>query len=177
MKKNALTALFSTTVFLALSYAALADTAPVCISGSQVLSVDNALAVQRKEDHDQYPNGTTYRGNISGVITKLYADQTCHTHFEIALDGTPSTTIEVIYDQGFGSTPKPAIGMSVQACGDFIISYSKENGYAASPDGALIHWIHATDTSKHDAGFLILGDTLCGQDIGSSAGLGPTCKK
>ena len=137
---------------------------PICLDDNgNNIPVDNQQAIDYKKDT---PNGSTSRAHVKGPITKLYPDQTGHNHFEIALDNN-GDTLEVVYDIAFGNLPSLQEGMTVEACGDFINSYAPERGYQPSPDGAIIHWIHRTNSANHPAGYTIIDGTLYGQGSGN----------
>jgi hypothetical protein len=68
---------------------------------------------------------------------------------------------------GFGATPTVQVGDTVEACGDYITSYAQGGGYAASPSGALIHWIHRSDSANHPSGYLMVNGVLYGQGSGN----------
>ncbi len=139
---------------------------PECLdSKGNNLPVDNAQAVAYKTST---ANGSTSRAHVAGPITKIYPDKNGHNHFEISLGNASGDTLEVVYNISFGALPALAVGMNAEACGDFINSNGPENGYPASPDGALIHWIHKTN-SGHPGGFTIIDGNLYGQGNGSGS--------
>ena len=140
--------------------------APVCVDDQgNILPLDDAQAIAYKTNT---PNGSTSRVHASGPITKLYPNASGHNHFEISLGSESGDKLEVVYNISFGALPSLKLGMTVEVCGDFINSYAPENGYQASPDGAIIHWIHKT-TSSHPAGFTIVNGVLYGQGNGSGS--------
>ena len=137
--------------------------APDCLSGTgALLQIDNNAAIDLKSS---LPNGAGSRAHVEGPITKIFGQGSGHTHFEITLGQAAADKLEVVYNTGFGDLPSLKLGMQVEACGDFINSYAPENGYQASPDGALIHWIHRSNSS-HPSGFIIIDGTLYGQGSG-----------
>jgi hypothetical protein len=148
------TALFTSRAFAQSDFPECQD------ENGSVLPVDNVATIALKT---QTANGALSRAHAEGPITKLYPNQTGHNHFEISLGNASGDTLEVVYDTEFGPLPTQEVGMNVEVCGDFINSYAPENGYAASPDGAIIHWIHRTDTSKHLGGFIAINGVLYGQ--------------
>jgi hypothetical protein len=177
MKTNFLTIVVGTVLCVGLSSSAFAKpkhprspvvnaTAPECLDDSgNVLPVDDLQAIHFKTGT---PNGATSRAHVSGPITKIYPNASGHDHFEITLSNNPGDTLEVVYNISFGALPTLKVGMTVEACGDFINAYAPENGYQASPDGALIHWIHRTN-SAHPAGFTIVNGVLYGQGNGNGS--------
>jgi hypothetical protein len=149
-------------VSLVLSSKVMAATPDCPASDGSVLPVDDNAAIALKTIT---ANGSTSRAHVEGPITAIYPDETGHNHFQISLDQASRQTLEVVYDIDFGALPSLQIGMNVEACGDFINSYAPENGYQASPDGAIIHWIHRTNSS-HPAGFTVINGVLYGQGSG-----------
>jgi hypothetical protein len=77
----------------------------------------------------------------------------------------------VIYNEQFGAVPATRAGDQFEACGDYITSNAPSGQYPASPDGAIVHWIHQSPNPKsHDSGYLIVNGVVCGQN---AAGAGP----
>ena len=148
-------------IILAISGGAWAAQVPVCLDAQgNPLSVNNAQVLAWKASTpDRYRN----RAHILGVITRIYRDATGHHHWEVQLSNVSRGTVEVIYDEKFGPVPQAQIGMTVEACGDYITS--PQGGSWPSPDGAIVHWIHISDTSRHPSGYLILNGQLCGQNL------------
>ncbi|OFY99005.1 MAG: hypothetical protein A2Z97_01465 [Bdellovibrionales bacterium GWB1_52_6] len=105
------------------------------------------------------------RGHVTGVITEIYPDKNGHEHFQITMGKRPGDTLEIIYNKDFGQIPSIQFGMQVEACGDYITSTAQSGPYPASPDGAILHWIHMNPRGKgHDAGYLVLDGKLYGQE-------------
>ncbi|MNJ92628.1 hypothetical protein D3C87_103020 [compost metagenome] len=104
------------------------------------------------------------RGHISGVLTKVYKDKTGHRHFQVRIGEEPRDTIEVIYNQSFGRIQEKVmqIGAIVEACGDYITSNKRAGGYQASPDGAVLHWVHKSTNPRHDSGYVAIEGELYG---------------
>lgn len=147
---------------------ALADTAPDCIDRGVALPVNNDQVIQWETSTR---NQFLARAHVAGPVLKTYPDQTGHHHFEIQLGAT--ATLEVIFNEDFGAVPAIRPGMQVEACGDYITSSAPSGPYPASPDGAIIHWVHASpDPSRHPSGYLMIDGTLYGQDT-SNAGPKP----
>jgi hypothetical protein len=133
--------------------------------GSLPINNDQVLGWKR-----QAVNQDLHRGHVQGSVVRVYPDRNGHEHFAIQVGPSNSDTIEVIYNQDFGAVPDVKVGMPVEACGDYITSVGPSPGpngqvYPASPDGALIHWVHmAPSSSGHHSGFLMINGTLTGQD-------------
>ena len=139
------------------------DAMPPCLDErGNTLGVDNADAVLWKTTT---PNQTLKRGHIAGIISKLYPDHNGHTHFEAKLGPSANETIEVIYNMSFGQINGLSVGQTVEACGDYITSTAPAGGYVASPDGAIIHWIHMNPGRGHESGFLMIEGTVFGQNL------------
>jgi hypothetical protein len=81
-------------------------------------------------------------------------------------------TIEVIYSQDFGQLPTIQPGMQVHACGDFIKATQPNNGFPASPAGAIVHWVHVNSRGGgHENGYLMIDNVMYG--IGPDQGYRP----
>lgn len=109
------------------------------------------------------------RARVQGKVVRIYPDRNGHEHFSIQIGPKSGDTIEVVYNQNFGAVPEPEVGMDVEACGDYITSTGPAPApggktYPASPDGAIIHWVHfAPSRSGHTSGYLVVGGVLTGQ--------------
>jgi hypothetical protein len=98
-------------------------------------------------------------------VSSILPDRNGHAHFVIQIGKRADDTIEVIYNEDFGKMPTPKVGATVQACGDYITSTAQSGPYPASPEGAIIHWVHMNPRGKgHDAGFTIVDGVLYGMD-------------
>ena len=137
---------------------------PACLDDhGQALPINNQNVLQMKTST---PNSFHARANVSGVVIKLYSDATCHHHFELQIGPGPTDTIEIIYNEQFGKFPSFTVGAKVVACGDYITS-NRQTQFPASPDGAIIHWVHISpDLQRHPSGFLMINGNLTGQSIG-----------
>lgn len=129
-----------------------------------LLPLDNARVLELKKTGAL---GKTIRARAAGKVTRAFPSRgksgQTHTHFEITLDGTPEGVLEVIYNEGFGEMPQPAIGSYAEACGDFINAYATQNGYPPSPSKAIIHWVHRSNNEvKHAHGYVVLDQVLYG---------------
>ena len=112
------------------------------------------------------PNQFLTRAHIQGLLQHAYADKTGHNHFEVKIGPRPQDNIEVVYNQSFGPLPTLAPGMTIEACGDYITSDAPTAQYPASPDGAIIHWVHRS-TGGHPGGYVVVNGVLCGQGSGN----------
>ncbi|MCM0606002.1 MAG: DUF3465 domain-containing protein [Xanthomonadaceae bacterium] len=106
-------------------------------------------------------NQTKYRTHVLGSLNRVYPDRNTHNHFAIQIGPNRSDTLEVVYNNEFGKLPKLKMGDEVEACGDYITS-KKASRYPASPDGAIIHWVHVANRSDHLDGFLMINDVVYG---------------
>ncbi len=136
------------------------DAVPPCIANGRPIPINNAQALAWK---GSTPNQFRARSNILGRVVRVYPNQSDHNHFSLQIGPGPRDTIEVIYNVEFGQLPQIAIGMQVEACGDFINSFAQAGPYPASPDGAIIHWVHYSPSgNQHDSGFLMIDGILYG---------------
>lgn len=141
---------------------------PLCMAKGQPLPVNNEQVLDWKfKSKNAYKN----RGNVEGVIGKIYKDKTGHRHFQLIIGEDPRDTIEIIYNQSFGKIPNEALvaGHRAQACGDYITAKAMNGKHRASPDGAIIHWVHKSNASYHDHGFVVIEDTLYGMEAGKTS--------
>lgn len=131
------------------------------------LGINNDTVLKWKSDS---PNQYHDRGHVEGKIVRVYPDKNGHEHFSIQIGSGAGETLEIIYNQEFGAMPQPTVGMDVEACGDYITSTAPSPGpngqtYPASPDGAILHWVHmAPARSGHHSGFVVIDGVLTGQD-------------
>ena len=140
---------------------ALSVAAPACLNHGQTLTMnDDQVAQWKHTSANEYHD----RGHVNGTVTSLYADETGHRHFQLTMNSSTPETIEIVYDLKFGALPPLKAGDMIEACGDYITSNAPYQGYPISPDGALIHWVHRTDTASHDAGFLTINGQVFGQN-------------
>jgi hypothetical protein len=124
------------------------------------LPVNNAQVLQWKTST---PNQFLARGHVIGRIEQIYTDQSGHNHFSIQIGPNSNQMLEVIYNVEFGALPNLAIGMQVEACGDYITSNAQAGPYPPSPAGAIIHWVHYNPSGHgHDSGFLVIDGSLYG---------------
>lgn len=113
------------------------------------------------------------RARVRGEVTEVYPDKNGHEHFAIRIGRKDTDTIEIIYNQDFGAVPLVQEGMIVEACGDYITSTAPSGPYPASPDGAIVHWVHRNPKNQgHPHGYLMLDGVLYGADT-SNAGPKP----
>jgi hypothetical protein len=57
-------------------------------------------------------------------------------------------------------------GAQIEACGDYITSNAPSGHFPASPDGAIVHWVHQSPNPKsHDSGFIVVNGVVCGTSL------------
>ena len=149
---------------LVFSSFALADVIPECMSHGTAIPVDNQQVITWEKST---ANAFLARGHVSGTIDQLFPDRNGHNHFEITIGPNPTDKLEVVYSIAFGPLQPLAVGMTVEACGDYITSTAQTGSYPPSPSGAIIHWIHRNPSGHgHDSGFIVVNGTLGGQGNG-----------
>ena len=138
---------------------------PTCLGvHDEKLDLNPADVMEWKHSSkNQYHN----RGHLKGNITKLYDSKNGHRHFEITFnDDRTQDTIEIIYNEDFGQLPQLELGESVEACGDYITSTAPSGPYPASPNGAILHWVHNNPSGKgHPPGYLVISNVLYGYNM------------
>jgi hypothetical protein len=160
------TRLFSITLGLVLttSLSFAGDVIPNCIAAGQTLNLNNEQAVTWK---NTTANQFHSRAHIKGKLVTVYPDHSGHHHMEVLIGPNNQDTIEVIYNEAFGPMPTLNPGAIIEACGDFITSKAQSGPYPASPDGAIVHWVHKAPNSGHESGYVVVDGTVCGQNSGS----------
>lgn len=132
------------------------DDEPFEVNNSEVLEWKRTTANQY---HD--------RAYVSGRLVRIYQSPDDHVHFQVRMGQGTKDTLEVVYNDDFGDLPSLQAGMNVQACGDYITASKPSGPYPASPDGALVHWVHkSTQPENHPSGFLRIDGVYYGQDVG-----------
>jgi hypothetical protein len=134
---------------------------PDCLSDNgQNLPIDNQAVIGYEATSAE---SYLARAHVEGPIVNIYPDQTGHNHFEIQLGD--QNYLEVIYNMDFGTLPDLQIGMTVEACGDYITSRTQDGPYPPSPAGAIIHWVHENPSNHgHPSGFLMINGQQYGND-------------
>lgn len=141
---------------------------PHCLDDhNNELRVDNQSVLLWKRTT---PNQTLKRSHLAGPIVRRYPDINKHIHFSVKIGPAPQDTIEVVYNIDFGPIKNIAVGMMVEACGDYITSNAPTPLHPKpSPDRAIIHWVHKTmNPAKHKGGFLVVNKGLYGMGAGIS---------
>ena len=142
--------------------------APTCMSRSRALEIDNAQALNWKFNT---ANQFKARARIAGYISSVYTDRASHEHIQGRIGDGPNDTIELIYNKEFGALPENIrVGATFEACGDYITAFAPSGRYQASPDGAIIHWLHYSPRPQaHDHGYLTIDGVVYGQSEDASA--------
>lgn len=149
-----------TTLTLVSTAQAFTDS-PICMSKGQPLPINNVEVLNWKHTSR---NSFKSRGHLEGTIGQVYKNATGHRHFQIVIGENPHDTIEVVYNEKFGRIPGEMLqrGARVETCGDYITSNSRSGRYNASPDGAIIHWVHESTNNRHESGYVIIEGQLFG---------------
>lgn len=136
-----------------LAFSAVALAAPTCYDHGSAIDVDNDQVVKWKSTTE---NEFTARAHVSGKVTKIYKAHDGHAHFQATIGDSDDATVELIFNDDFGTHLNPTVGQSVEACGDYITSIAVTQ-YPISPDHGLIHWLHENPHHHgHDDGWLVL---------------------
>ena len=145
-------------------FSASAFALPNCLDNrGQVLGINNDQVLQWKA---QTQNQFHSRGHVKGTLARTYPDYTGHSHFEIQIGSNNTDTIEVIYNQSFGELPELTAGQDVEICGDYITTGTQ--GHGASPDGAILHWVHTNPSGQgHPSGYVAIDGVLYGDGNGT----------
>ena len=111
------------------------------------------------------------RGHISGAVVRNYGNQGPHIHISVQIGDQLTEVVEVIYNEAFGHVEEEVkIGDQVEACGDYITSNAPSGPYPASPDGAILHWVHMANGSGHPHGYLRINGMLYGDEQPNDSG-------
>jgi hypothetical protein len=139
------------------------DAPPTCLDEhSKVLEYNNEVVVRWVKST---PNQYKSRAHINGTVVKIYAMQSDHHHISVQIGNNVTEVIEVIYNEAFGKIVREVeVGSTVQACGDYITSKAPHGPYRASPDGAILHWVHRSTKSSHHHGYLMIDGILYGDN-------------
>ena len=144
------------------------DTAPHCLDrNGKELPIDNSGVLTLKTST---PNQYTTQEHVKGTISVIYPDRNGHHHFAIQIGSDAEQGIEVVFNDEFGSVPGLTVGMTVEACGEYITSNQATAQYPPSPMDAIIHWVHINPNgSGHPSGFLMIDGKLYGDAPGGGS--------
>lgn len=147
-------------IFTISGWAAATGPIPDCMTRGRTLAIDNSQVLDwKKTTANQFHS----RGHIQGLLVQALPDHSGHHHLSVQIGPDSNDTIEVIYNEAFGPMPNYHVGSTIEACGDYITSNQPTPRYPASPDGAVIHWVHAATNGGHDSGYVVVDGVLCGQ--------------
>ena len=136
-----------------------------CLDHGEKLSMNEDQVLEWKREGKNQFRG---RAHVEGVVVQDYGLQGDHVHFGVMIltSTKDQGTVEVIFNTDFGVLPPIVPGRVVEVCGDYITSNAPARGYPASPDKAIIHWVHFSKRPvKHDSGYLVLDGQLYGDRI------------
>ena len=161
MLRTNLKMVFATAIFTVISSASFA--LPNCLDNSgKILPVNNAQVLKWKTSTQNQFHG---RGHVQGELVQAYSNYTGHNHFEIQIGPNSSDTIEIVYNESFGALPRLQPGMSVEICGDYITTGTQ--GKTGSPDGAILHWVHNSNSASHPSGYVAIDGVAYGDGNGN----------
>ena len=123
-----------------------------CLDHGKPLDIINTEVIKWKTTT---ANAFMARARIEGTVDQVFPDHSGHRHFSLKIGPMVNDHIEVIYNLSFGKLPTPAVGATVEACGDYITSIAQTGSFPPSPDGGIIHWVHRSP-SGHEPGYVIL---------------------
>lgn len=139
---------------------AFGGASPQCFDHKKELSVNNAQVLDWKA---RSKNGYKARGHVLGRAVRRYAGKRGHEHFAILIGKNATDTIEIVYNKKFGKMPQLRMGSVVEACGDYITSNKQSGPFPASPDGAILHWVHINlGIAGHEHGFVSVDGQVTG---------------
>lgn len=136
--------------------------AGICMDGNTVIAKHNNLQVIHWKQTT--PNNTKKRAFVTGVVEKIDPDRNGHAHFylRIAPGNGSLPIIEIVFNYSFGKLPPIRPGMKMEVCGDYITTLEQIGPYPPSPAGAIIHWVHESNSPRHADGFVMIGDDIYG---------------
>ena len=149
---RSLQVVFLTASISGIAYSATPTVDETCLDHGKSLEVINDQVIVWKSST---ANAFLARARIEGTVDQVFPDHSGHRHFSLKIGPKATDHIEVIYNLSFGNLPTPTIGMTAEACGDYITSIAQTGSYPPSPDGGIIHWVHRSPHG-HEAGYVIL---------------------
>ncbi len=137
---------------------------PSCMAKQKELAVNNSDVINWRKNS---PNQFRARAHIVGSVIKTYPDHSGHQHFEMQIGNGTSDKIEIISNRSFGVIPNLKPGAAAEICGDYITSNATAGSFPASPDGAIVHWVHRSPQPRsHESGYVMIDGVLYGQGQG-----------
>jgi hypothetical protein len=150
------------------------DSIPECMASGKAIGINDEQVINWK---NTTANKFHSRAHIKGKLVINYPDRNGHNHMEVLIGPNNQDTIEVIYNKGFGELTGLNPGAIIEACGDYITSSDISGSYPASPDGAILHWVHLATNKSHDSGYVIVDGVVCGNRVGSKSPKSPKSPK
>ena len=142
--------LFAISSYMCSAYA-LTGVDETCLDKGKPLDIINQQVLSWKTTTQ---NAFLSRARIEGTVDQNFPDHSGHRHFSLKIGPGVNDHIEVIYNLSFGNLPAPAVGSTVEACGDYITSIAQTGSYPPSPDGAIFHCVHRSPHG-HEPGYVI----------------------
>ncbi|RYZ81232.1 MAG: DUF3465 domain-containing protein [Proteobacteria bacterium] len=134
----------------------------ICMDGStRMQSYNNEQVLSWKKST---PNAWHGRGFVNGAVSEVVDSTPGHFRFVVKIGPKSSDLLEVVYNSAFGALPELRPGTPVAICGDFINAFERSGRYPPSPAGAIIHWVHGSNSKRHEDGFVAVNGTIFGQD-------------
>lgn len=134
----------------------------ICMDGHNMITMHNNQQVMYWKQST--PNNTKKRAFVSGVVESVDPDRNGHAHFYLRIGAGMGKLpiIEIVFNNSFGTLPKIYPGMKMEVCGDYITTLVQNGPYPPSPAGAIIHWVHESNSPRHADGFVMIGDDIYG---------------
>ena len=133
---------------------------PACFDTNHVvLEINNIQVAYWKTTT---PNQFHSRAHVRGPVVRIYNDHAGHNHMSVQIGSTADVAIELIYNQEVGALPEVVVGAEVETCGDYITSTAQSGTYPASPDGAIVHWVHRSTRPGHESGYVAISGVVYG---------------
>lgn len=147
-----------------------AATASAGRDGEQGICMDGGRRMQNYNNEQviawkkSTPNAWQGRGFVSGAVLEVVDGTPGHFRFVVKIGPMTNDLLEVVYNSAFGQLPDLRSGTPVSICGDFINAFQRSGRYPASPAGAIIHWVHGSNSNRHEDGFVAVNGKIYGQD-------------
>lgn len=164
---------FGVVLIAAAQLAQAQDLSPPCLARDRQTGREHRLVVNNEHVlrlKKTTPNQTQSRAYVAGTYLHEYSDPSGggHNHFSIQIGASTQKVdrLEVVFNVEFGRLPRLNPGDQVEACGDYITANAPTEKYRASPDDAIIHWVHENPRGSsgrgHESGFLRINGVVYG---------------